>query len=241
MVVTRCRFAVGLSEIRVAVNSKGLDVDVELDTTQAAVPEAEAGVAGDAGVEGEVDTGPMPFRDNQCGVLVRTRAVTARARVGATVRPPSPRTIRETPSSNTAATSAGSSPGLSMMAQRVRSAPISWAASRPKRGRPMIAACSPAPVVAATSATRIDCAPVTAVTVPRGQPAAREERSERMRDGKNPLRPCSRRRCGGVVGVVGVGLGRLRRRWWRGGRFGVGEQFVGPVAGAAGDGGDAAA
>ena len=68
-------------------------------------------VAADPGVQPHRRALPVAVGDQQGAALVRARAVTARARVGGTDRPPSPSTTRSMPSSSTAATSTGSAPG----------------------------------------------------------------------------------------------------------------------------------
>lgn len=105
--------------------------------------------------------------------LCRALAVTARALVGATDRPPRPRTTRSKPSISTAATSTGSAPGSGISASLVRSAPISTAANRPTSGWPTIAACPPAAVTAATMLNGSDRAPDNTATTPRGNPLGR--------------------------------------------------------------------
>ena len=70
---------------------------------------------------------------------------------------------------STAATSTGSVPGSGISASRVRSAPISTAASRPISGWPTTAALPPAAVTAATTPSSSDRAPDGTATVPARQ------------------------------------------------------------------------
>ncbi|CAG7266227.1 hypothetical protein PICSAR26_04154 [Mycobacterium avium subsp. paratuberculosis] len=72
------------------------------------------------------------------------------------------------PSTSTAATSTGSVPGSGITASRLRSAPISAAASSPMSGWPTIAALPPAAVTAATMLNSSDRAPESTATDPRG-------------------------------------------------------------------------
>ena len=108
----------------------------------------------------------------------RARATTARARVAGTDRPARPSTTRSRPSINTAATSTGSAPGSGIIASRLRSAPISAAASSPKSGSPTTAAWPPAAVTAAAMPTGSERAPESTATVPLGNPAGSSAASD---------------------------------------------------------------
>ena len=126
----------------------------------------------------------------------RARATTALARDGGTDRPPKPSTTRSIPSISTAATSTGSAPGSGITAIRLRSAPISTAASRPTSGWPMIATWPPSAVTAATIFNSSDRAPDTTATVPRGS-TPRSDTSSKLLSG-----------CATVSGAAATGADR---------------------------------